>query len=272
MGINNNSCEERHCTNDAATLQTSPASRVAHSSTSTSNFLDPALSVDSILDTNHRTENAKNRILGCSRKTNPILLATCVFISCLLVRYLTGSVATGSSAGDNISKDPVHYYESVDFGKSMNGIFPRDNDFVNQFRHAIKSDSLSLSPGHINNDGFIPFILRNGKLLCRRIHRNKIRQTTRIRAVAEMIRIGLDLYKQEDLVHKVRSELPFLLLNSDSNGCFIKKQWDHFNFPHFTWFTLRPNMARVGAMQYLCHLDYPGRHFIKTTSLIPAGI
>ena len=87
MCLNNNSRDD-----DTAPLQTSPAFRVANSSTSTSHFLDPAFAVDSMLNTNHRAENAKKCMLRCFRKTDPILLATCVFISCLLVRYLTGSV------------------------------------------------------------------------------------------------------------------------------------------------------------------------------------
>ena len=50
-----------------------------------------------------------------------------------------------------------------------------------------------------------------------------------------MIRIGLNLYQRKGLSLKVRSDLPLLLLNSDSNGCLIRKKQDPIHFPRFTW-------------------------------------
>lgn len=166
------------------------------------------------------------------KKATHIFVMMCVYTSCFFVRNFLGSVATESSAEDEENENGV-----LEIAKSAwlkNETIFHESDFVNQFRQALKSESLSLSPGHLD-DGFIPFILRNGKLLCRRVHRNRIRKTTRIKAVAEMIRIGLDLYEREGRFHKVRGEFPFLLLNSDSNGCLIKKHRDNFDFPRFTW-------------------------------------
>mmetsp|Transcript_8816 Transcript_8816/g.19785 ORF Transcript_8816/g.19785 Transcript_8816/m.19785 type:complete len:412 (+) Transcript_8816:182-1417(+) len=215
------------------------------------------MSNSNIIDLSHivgkkRAENTKSHVHRWSfGKANPVLLLLVAFaiINCFLVRSLFDS-ETPEATGD-VSKSPAHEtldfgrsnsiisndnvfvkrpaHETVDFGRS-NGTVSNDNDFIKQFRNAIISDSLFSVPG-----GVIPFILQNGTLLCRRIHRTKIRQHTRSRAVAEMIHTGLKWYKHRKLDRKMRSELPLIFLINDSQGCDIKTKQDNFKIPRLTW-------------------------------------
>mmetsp|Transcript_3386 Transcript_3386/g.5892 ORF Transcript_3386/g.5892 Transcript_3386/m.5892 type:complete len:493 (+) Transcript_3386:3-1481(+) len=128
------------------------------------------------------------------------------------------------AAISNISKSPAHKIVGSDhsIGKII----------LDSFSHAIESDTLP-DKGPIN----FPLILRNGTLLCRRAHLSTITMPHKMRmsAVAEMIHAGLELYKHNKTVHRLRSELPFILLTGDGNGCDIKKQRDILKYPRLTW-------------------------------------
>eukprot|EP00581_Thalassiosira_minuscula_P005396 CAMPEP_0183743866 /NCGR_PEP_ID=MMETSP0737-20130205/65438_1 /TAXON_ID=385413 /ORGANISM="Thalassiosira miniscula, Strain CCMP1093" /LENGTH=372 /DNA_ID=CAMNT_0025979495 /DNA_START=250 /DNA_END=1365 /DNA_ORIENTATION=+ len=231
MNTRGSSLERRHFPNGIAPLQISPASRLVDSSNSNSNFHDERFIAASMSNTNQPwTEVAMNRRLGIRpfKNIGSILLMMCGIASFLLLRYLVGILAAGPIIGDYIDNNKRFMLSQgiVDPEKVSEGAC--DNDFANQFRNASRSQ-------HLNSDGFVPFILRDGKLLCRRIHRKQIGKEARVKSFAEMVKIGLKVYKHEHKVHKVRSELPLLLLNSDSSGCVIREQLDRVDFPRLTW-------------------------------------
>ena len=213
---------------DATSAQISPASRVVNHGVTNSSLIDPLFTLDPMSGMN--CEVKPRHAPKSSGKMAAALLGACVFISCFLVKCV--SISEIAQYSNDASKIPGRKVDSSGLIQPKRTVF--DDEFIKEFDRALQSDSLSVFTGH-KNDGFIPFVLHNGTLLCRQDHRDAIRQTTRIRAVAEMINIGLQMYQREKLTHKVRREFPFLLLNSDGNGCIIKKKQDHVKFPRFTW-------------------------------------
>lgn len=159
--------------------------------------------------------------------THPILLGVCVIVSSLIASCLWGG-SSASYAGEGLAV--LHRADAS--GWSMNVTHPDTNDFINRFHDALESDGL-------NGTAFVPpcfpFIIRSEKLLCRRVHRDKMRANIRIEAVADMIRAVLHTYPRESLAHQVKGGFPLLLFDGDKNGCEISKRQEDFNFPRLSW-------------------------------------
>ncbi|KAL7555158.1 hypothetical protein ACHAWF_018816 [Thalassiosira exigua] len=161
---------------------------------------------------------------------NMVLLAIYVSIIGSMAILRLGrmtTVATGETSKSSLSSGDVDNSRSK--RSSENGTSSQENGFLKSFRRAMESDDVKAEKG------FVPFLLQDGKLLCRRAHRDQIRVSGRGRSITEMIRIGLELYKRENWSLGVRNELPLLLLNVDSNGCSNRNKLDHMSFPRLTW-------------------------------------
>eukprot|EP00970_Alexandrium_tamarense_P006145 scaffold1033_cov205-Alexandrium_tamarense.AAC.4 len=84
---------------------------------------------------------------------------------------------------------------------------------------------------------FVPLVLENGRLLCRKKHRYQL-SAFRTRFVAQMIRRGLELQKKKNKKQdSTYNSIPIIVMDVDGNGCNIAAHRDDFPFPRLTWST-----------------------------------
>ena len=116
-----------------------------------------------------------------------------------------------------------------------------------------------------------PFLLSDGKLLCRR-PMNDMLDTTyevtvggfqRIKHFIDMVTVGLNLTKQR--VQQQCEPLPILFMNGDRCGCEISQQHDEsidqLNYPRISWSIPAPTLGMcdaIGIPTYASWLEYKG--------------
>ena len=101
------------------------------------------------------------------------------------------------------------------------------NTFVSKFENTLIND--------LEHDFFVPLIFENGKLLCRREHKQQLSRY-RIRFFTQMVRLGL---QREDYTSiDVEGGLPILVMEADGNGCNIRFQRDEYRIPRLAWSTM----------------------------------
>ena len=109
--------------------------------------------------------------------------------------------------------------------RSLYGPSNITNKYIAQFEDVLLDDlSKSSQVGH---DFFIPLIVENGKLLCRRRHKTQM-ATYRSRWFAQMVQKGLKMVNFDD-------GFPILVMEEDVNGCNIMTHRDDVEFPRFSW-------------------------------------
>jgi hypothetical protein len=116
-----------------------------------------------------------------------------------------------------------------------------NNGFVVDFTRALQPvDITYLSTNWPPPDGIfiVPFILKNGTLLCppnlKEIH--SINQLTRERSKLLIDMIHTALLNSQPWHGRLRMQgLPFLALIADQNGCNVSKRFDAFDYPRFSW-------------------------------------
>jgi len=153
------------------------------------------------------------------------------------------------------SRQPVHHNTKIiSLGPKK---LPQNNQssFADQFSLALQSDEITPHPGY----GYVvPFIIRRGKLFCRRSHKHQIQQAkgalgTRSRSFIEMVASLLHSHRHRKFLtrgirrgRKVTSGgLPILLFAGDHSGCDITKRSDKFDFPRLSWSI--PSPMKYGA-------------------------
>ena len=157
---------------------------------------------------------------------NMVILAVYTLIVSSVVIFRSFRMTSMAGVSERSSRSVDMTYSSPE----KNRTFGRGNDFVTTFRRALKADEITAERG------FVPFLIRDGKLLCRRCHREQIRARNRARSITEMIRYGLETYdSQSTSMDLGKVGLPLLLLHVDWNGCSIEKYLDRFSFPRITW-------------------------------------
>jgi len=94
---------------------------------------------------------------------------------------------------------------------------------------------------------FVPLLLQNGKLLCRRRHKHKL-SWFRARKFIEMIRMGLMQQKSNfpfsisstNSTSSLEGGLPILLSEGDDLHCNVVTKQDHTPFPRLSWSIVAP--------------------------------
>ncbi|KAL7550709.1 hypothetical protein ACHAWF_013923 [Thalassiosira exigua] len=164
----------------------------------------------------------------------------------------------------------------------------RANDFVVHFRHALRYNMTSpvptwqslfssqqlppSNPTVKTQQHAVPFLLKDGKLLCRRAHismlsgPNRIPILSRSKALVEMIRAGLDRQKEgTHFSHELSIGLPFLVMNGDHSGCDPALKSDRFHFPRLAWSYPSPEIVpgdwckTIPAPSYVSWRDFKGK-------------
>lgn len=137
-----------------------------------------------------------------------VLLLVTIIIG--IHQLLFGTIFTVS---DDISK----------YGPSTN----TTNKFVSRFEDTLIND--------LGHDFFVPLILEDGKLLCRRKHKQQLSRY-RTRFFTQMVRLGLQ--KEDYSSIDVEDGLPILVMEADGNGCNIRHHRDDYGYPRLAWSTL----------------------------------
>ncbi|KAL7531612.1 hypothetical protein ACHAWF_003847 [Thalassiosira exigua] len=95
----------------------------------------------------------------------------------------------------------------------------------------------------LNDEGlgrFVPLVLEDGKLLCRRKHRQKLSAFEhRSRFFAQMVTKGPKLQKIRP--YNLSLSLPVMFMESDDNGCNIQAKTNQYNWPRLHWSQLAPD-------------------------------
>lgn len=101
------------------------------------------------------------------------------------------------------------------------------NKFVSRFEDTLIND--------LGHDFFVPLVFEDGKLLCRRKHKQQLSRY-RTRFFTQMVRLGLQREDYSSI--DVEDGLPILVMEADGNGCNIRYQRDDYGYPRLAWSTL----------------------------------
>lgn len=172
-------------------------------------------------------------------------------------------------------RPPSYSKSPKNANSSVSGTNDQHNDFIIDFSRALGPiDPSSKKWPTVRNFIVLPMVLRNGKLFCRRILKEKMNDPNlsggdtvyrRMRKAVEMIYTGLDLYSE----YEFSSALPILFLNGDQTGCFDVDGIDTFNYPRLTWSLPSPKYeeyygnkwcGNVGAPSYESWLTFHNKH------------
>eukprot|EP00571_Detonula_confervacea_P009091 CAMPEP_0172316966 /NCGR_PEP_ID=MMETSP1058-20130122/30145_1 /TAXON_ID=83371 /ORGANISM="Detonula confervacea, Strain CCMP 353" /LENGTH=461 /DNA_ID=CAMNT_0013031409 /DNA_START=229 /DNA_END=1611 /DNA_ORIENTATION=- len=113
------------------------------------------------------------------------------------------------------------------------------NKFVAQFEDVLLND--------LGHDLFMPFIIEEGKLLCRRKHKQQLSRY-RSRFFAQMVRKGLSLRNNHSSINGVDGGLPILHMDTDGNGCNAALHRDDYPFPRLAWSILSSKHGECNAI------------------------
>lgn len=154
----------------------------------------------------------------------------CTAISWHLLTSLLHHLQFNSSSAN----DRLKYYSfsSSHADNINNSNFPEVSPFTAKLEHLLISN---IAEGKLGF--FVPLVLENGRLLCRKKHRYQL-SAFRTRYVAQMIRRGLELQKNKNKKQDgTYNSLPIIVMDVDGNGCNIAAHRDDFPFPRLTWST-----------------------------------
>lgn len=101
------------------------------------------------------------------------------------------------------------------------------NKFISRFEDTLIND--------LGHSFFVPLIFEDGKLLCRRKHKQQLSRY-RTRFFTQMVRLGLE--REDYSPIDVEDGLPILVMEADGNGCNIRHQRDDYGYPRLAWSTL----------------------------------
>lgn len=153
-----------------------------------------------------------------------------------MVAVLSSVLLIGYSYRNILRSIPYHGQTMSDmsrYGQPSN----TTNKFIRKFE-----DVLLNNLGH---DKFIPLILENGKLLCRRKHKQQLSRY-RTRFFSQMVRKGLSSQNYSSI--NIDSGLPILAIDADENGYNVHLQRDEYQFPRLTWSELSPKHGKCEAI------------------------
>lgn len=101
------------------------------------------------------------------------------------------------------------------------------NAFVAQFEDALLND--------LGHDFFVPLIFENGKLLCRRKHKQQL-SSYRTRFFTQMVRSGIQVQDHSSIDHvEGGGGLPILVMDADGNGCNVHFRREDYGYPRLAW-------------------------------------
>ena len=157
------------------------------------------------------------------------------------------------------------------------------NEFLATFENVISSANLSLPPSF---EAYVPIILENRKILCRKSHKGII-SNARIYSFIEMLNAAMDTESSDIIANKYEAQsLPIILIESDASGCLhrhhpLLAKWlrlkpqlgsrysvhDHVDlayFPRLTWHTPSPKYG-TGWCKAIGMIGYESRSILKDT-------
>ena len=130
------------------------------------------------------------------------------------------------------------------------------NKFISRFEDTLIND--------LGHDFFVPLIFEDGKLLCRRKHKQQLSRY-RTRFFTQMVRLGLQREDYSSI--DVKDGLPILVMEVDGNGCNIHYQRDDYGYPRLAWSTLASakfgnycqaiGMPSYETWAFYAHRSYP---------------
>ena len=157
------------------------------------------------------------------------------------------------------------------------------NELLATFENVISSANLSLPPDF---EAYVPIILENRKILCRKSHKGII-SNARIYSFIEMLNAGMDMESSDIIANKYETQsLPIILIESDASGCLhrhhpLLAKWlrlkpqlesrysihDHVDlasFPRLTWHTPSPKYGTRWC-KAIGMIGYETRSILKDT-------
>mmetsp|Transcript_4253 Transcript_4253/g.6342 ORF Transcript_4253/g.6342 Transcript_4253/m.6342 type:complete len:502 (+) Transcript_4253:55-1560(+) len=188
-------------------------------------------------------------IIGTLIITLGIFFCQTTPIDQLLVRSVQGSIETVYN---------TLFHDKTSYGPPAN----LKSEFLSTYEEMLTSDK-GVTIKDLNKK-FVPLLLDNGKLLCRRRHKHKL-SWFRARKFIQMIRMGLIQQKpnspfSSNSTSNIEGGLPILLTEGDDLYCNVVTKQDHIPFPRLSWSIVAPKHGNwcqsIGIPSYSTWLFY----------------